>query len=178
MAKETDSGDDRPRKSWRERDKGRDRSRHVSTSSDRERERFEKTTAYTRYKQNLEKVFSGGELSDAMRERLDPKGEGKARDAALKKVREAEDNASFHAALDEFLAHEEFPDDLYLLDRSLDHPKEAVVGRALDRLEALAGEGKLAKPPKSLKQRLASLELTADDPVLQERAQKLRSRLP
>jgi hypothetical protein len=178
MAKETDSSDDRPRKTWRERDKGRDRSRHVSTSGDRERERFEKTTAYTRYKQNLEKVFSGGELSDAMRERLDPSGQGKARDALLRKVREAEDNATFHSALEELLAHEDFPDDPYLLDRALDHPNPSVVGKALDRLEGLAGEGKLAKPPKSLKQRLASLELTADDPALQERAQRLKSRLP
>jgi hypothetical protein len=178
MARETDSGDDRPRKTWRERDKGRDKSRHVSTSSDRERERFEKTTAYTRYKQNLEKVFSGGELSDAMRERLDPTGQGKARDALLRKVREAEDNPTFHAALEEFLAREDFPDDLYLLDRALDHPNGTVVGKALDRLEALSGEGKLAKPPKSLKQRLASIELTADDPALQERAHNLKSRLP
>ncbi|HUB07954.1 MAG TPA: hypothetical protein VMB50_13165, partial [Myxococcales bacterium] len=78
MPRSSDDGD-RPKRSWREIDKTRDKSSHTRTSSDRDRERFERTTAYSRYKQNLEKVFSGGELSDAMRDRLDPKGEGKAR---------------------------------------------------------------------------------------------------
>ena len=172
-----DDKGDRPRKSWREIDKGRDGKRSGRTSSDRERERFEKTTAYTRYKTNLEKVFSGGELSESMRDRLDPTGKGKARDVLLKKVREAEDSRSFAEAIDALLAQEEFPDDPYLLDRALDHPRIPVVLKALERLLALAAEGKLVKPPASLKQRLASLELTSDDPEVQEQSQALKRKL-
>src|SRR5215472_8436253 len=149
-----DDEGERPRKSWREIDKARGRSRHVSTSSDRERERFEKTTAYTRYKQNLERVFAGGELSDALRDRLDPSGKGKAKDVVLKKIREAEDAKSFAAAVDELLAQHDLPDDPYLLDRMLDHPRTEVVLKAIEHLNALADEGKLAKPPKSLPMRL------------------------
>lgn len=169
-----DDKDDRPRKSWREIDKGRDGKRTGRTSSDRERERFEKTTAYTRYKANLEKVFAGGELSEAMRDRLDPSGKGKARDILLKKVREAEDSRAFAEAIDDLLSQEDFPDDPYLLDRALDHPQSEVVLKALERLASLAREGKLTKPPASLKQRLASIELTSDDPAVQEQAEALK----
>src|SRR5450432_3067520 len=138
MAKD-DEGE-RPKKTWREIDKNRGRSRHTSTSSDRERERFEKTTAYTRYKQNLERVFAGGELSDALRERLDPTGKTKEKDVVLKKIREAEDPKSFAAAVDDLLARFELPDDLYLLDRILEHPRSEVVLKALAHLNALFDE--------------------------------------
>ncbi len=168
---------EKPRRSWREIDRSRDRSGRSRTSADRERERFEKTTAYSRYKANLDRVFSGGELSDALRERLDPTGKGKARDAALKRIREADDPRAFAEAIEALLAEHEFPDDPYLLDRSLDHPKPAVVLRAIGRLGALADEGKLGKPPASLRQRLASLELTADDPEVQEKATALAKKL-
>ncbi|MHB8417560.1 MAG: hypothetical protein ACYDCL_05765 [Myxococcales bacterium] len=173
----SNDGGDRPRRSWRDIDKTRDKSSHTRTSSDRDRERFERTTAYSRYKQNLEKVFSGGELSDAMRERLDPGGQGKARDAALKKAREAESPKAFAEAVDALLDKYALPDDPYLLDRILDHPKAQVVKLALEQLEALASDGKLQKPPASLRQRLASLELTSDDPAVQEQAQALAKKL-
>ncbi len=176
MPRRDDDGGDRPKRSWREIDKTRDKSGR-RTSSDRDRERFERTTAYSRYKQNLEKVFSGGELSEAMRERLDPTGEGKARDAALKKVREAEGSKAFAEAVDAFLEKNVLPDDPYLLDRILDHPKAGVVQLALDQLTALVEAGKLVKPPASLKQRLQSLELTSDDPDVQEKAQALAKKL-
>lgn len=169
-------GDEKPRKSYRERDKGRDRSRHV-TSSDRERERFEKTTAYTRYKEGLEKVFSGGELSKALREKLDPSGKDKEKDSRLKAIREAEGPAAFAKALDAFLEGHEFPDDPYLLDRALEHPSAGVQLRALARLRALKADGKLQKPPPSLKVRLDSLSLTSDDGEVQDSALFLRKML-
>jgi hypothetical protein len=177
MPRSNDDGD-KPRRTWREIDKNRNKSSHTRpTSSDRDRDRFEKSTAYSRYKQNLEKVFSGGELSESMRDRLDPTGSGKARDALLKKVREAEDTKSFAEAIDALLAQGDFPDDPYLLDRSLDHPKPPVVLKALAQLAALSADGKLAKPPASLKQRLASLELTHDDPEVQDEAKALAKKL-
>ncbi len=173
----SNDGEDKPRRTWREIDKNRGKSGHTRTSSDRDRDRFEKSTAYSRYKQNLEKVFSGGELSDAMRDRLDPTGSGKARDALLKKIREAEDSKQFAEAVDALLAQGELPDDPYLLDRVLDHPKSPVVLKAMAHLASLRADGKLPKPPASLKQRLASLELTHDDPEVQDEAKALAKKL-
>ena len=171
------SDGDRPKKSWRERDRGANRSRHVNTAADRERERFEKTTAYTNYKQKLERVFAGGELSQAMREKLDPSGRGKEKDKKLKAIREAEDSRSFAAALDDYLKEFELPDDPYLLDRALEHPKAEVQRRALIHLAALRSDGKLPKPPPSLKLRLDSLQLNSDDGEVQDLARDLAKAL-
>ncbi|MHB1845078.1 MAG: hypothetical protein ACYCWW_09620 [Deltaproteobacteria bacterium] len=169
--------EERPKKSWRERDKAKDRGGSGKTSSDRERERFEKTSAYSRYKTNLEKVFSGGELSQAMRDRIDPEGKKKSRDALLAKIREAESTKAFIEAIDALLSVHELPDDPYLLDRCLDHPAPAVQLKALERLRSLAADGKLPKPPPSLKQRLQTLELMSDDPAVQDEAVALSKRL-
>jgi hypothetical protein len=169
--------DDKPKKTWRERDKGRDRSRHTNTAADRERENFQKTTAYTRYKQGLERVFSGGGMGGALREKLDPTGEGKDKEKKLMAIREAESPAAFAQAIDEYLPKYEFPDDPFLLDRALEHPKVAVQLLALARLAALKDEGKLVKPPASLKLRLDSLMLNSDDAEVQDAASGLRKKL-
>jgi hypothetical protein len=169
--------DEKPKKSGRERDKGRDRSRHTNTEADRERERFARTPGYERYKQSLEKIFSGGELSSALREKLDPKGEDKAKDGLLKAIREAEKPADFIKALDAFLALYEFPDDAYLLDKALEHPKAEVQLRALGRLKLLKEEGKLVKVPASLKLRLDSIALNSDDDDVQDAAKALKKLL-
>ena len=170
-------GGERPRKSFRERDAAAGRSRHTNTQSDRDRERFAQTPAYANYKQKLESFFSGGELSETMRDRLDPTGEGKERDRKLKAIRMAETPAAFAAAVSEYLVSHELPDDPYLLDRALEHPLVAVQLRALGRLELLRAEGKLAKPPASLKLRLDGLAMNADDGAVQDAAVALRKKL-
>jgi hypothetical protein len=72
----------------------------------------------------------------------------------------------------------ELPEDPYFLDSLLDHPRERVVDQALSRLEAMQEAGTLkSKLPKSLDQRLKSLELTSLDPELQQRARVLRDQL-
>ena len=171
------SDDEKPKKSWRERDANRNRSRHTDTASDRERERFSKTTAYTRYKQGLEKVFAGGELSAALREKLDPGGESKDKDLKLKAIREAEGAAAFAKALDDYLVGYEFPDDPYLLDKALEHPRPEVQLRALGRLKVLKEEGKRSKPPPSLRLRLDSIALNSDDGDVQDAALALKKSL-
>src|SRR5207248_6382106 len=55
----TDDGKPKRTKSWREIDKMRDRGGSSQRDS-RERERFESSTGYTKYKTNLERLFSGG----------------------------------------------------------------------------------------------------------------------
>jgi hypothetical protein len=171
--------DERPKKSWRERDKGRDRSRHTNTAADRERERFERTPGYSRYKQSLERVFAGGELSAALRSKLEPASTDadKDKDEKLKAIRLAEAPADFIKALDAFLAAHEFPDDPYLLDRALEHPKPEIQLRALGRLKALKEEGKLLKLPASLKLRLDSIALNSDDYDVQDAAKALKKLL-
>ncbi len=169
--------DEKPKKTWRERDKGRDRSRHTNSAADRERENFQKTTAYTRYKQGLERVFSGGGMSGALREKLDPTGEGKDKEKKLKAIRDAESSTAFVQAIDEYLTKYELPDDPFLLDRALEHPKGAMQLMVLARLTALREDGKLSKPPASLKLRLDGLMLNSDDPEVQDAASALRKKL-
>jgi len=168
---------EKPKKSWRERDKGRDRSRHTNTAADRERENFQKTTAYTRYKESLERGFSGGGLGAALRQKIDPSAEGLDKEKKLKAMRQAEAPSAFVQAVDDYLAGYEFPDDAFLLDRALEHPKVEIQLRALARLEALRDAAKMAKPPASLKLRLDSLTLNSDDPDVQDAAKRLRKKL-
>ena len=60
----------------------------------------------------------------------------------------------------------------------LDHPKDRVIEKALGRLEAMEVDGKLKqKLPKSLDQRLKSLELTSLDSEIQGRARQLREKI-
>src|SRR5258708_24073866 len=69
--------DEKPKRtrSWREIDKGRDRG-GSSRRSDRESDRFQQSTGYTKYKANLERLFSGGvDLPEHLRAKDDPAGE-------------------------------------------------------------------------------------------------------
>ena len=172
--------DDKPKrtKSWREIDKGRDKSGPRKTN-DRERENFEKTTGYTKYKTNLDRLFSGGvALPEHLRERLDPKGEEDAASIeARKKLFAIEDTKLFNAAAIEFLKTNELPDDPRILDRLLSHPDEDILEKALGRLELLQRAGALKAPP-ALKARLSSVEVDSGTPSIRRRAAELRKAIP
>src|SRR5438132_1925329 len=68
--------DEKPKRtrSWREIDKMRDRSGGSTRRDTRERERFENSTGYTKYKTNLDRLFTGGgaTLPEHLREKQDP----------------------------------------------------------------------------------------------------------
>jgi hypothetical protein len=168
--------DDRPRqkKSWREIDKMRDRGGPGRRDS-RERESFERSTGYTKYKTNLERLFSGGApLPEHLRP---PGGEGEEeRDEERKKLFAIEETKAFHAAATEYLKKNEMPADPRLLDRLLGHPDEETVEKALARLEELHKAGTLKAPP-ALRDRLASVELETGDPKVRRRAAELRKAL-
>jgi len=168
--------DDRPRqkKSWREIDKMRDRA-GPARRDQRDRESFERSTGYTKYKTNLERLFSGGA---PLPEHLRAKGgEGDdERDEERKKLFAIEDPKAFYAAATEYLKKNEMPADPRLLDRLLGHPDEATVEKALTRLEELHRAGTL-KPPPALKNRLSSVEIESGDPALRRRAAELRKAL-
>lgn len=172
--------DEKPKRtrSWREIDKGRDRGGSgTRKKDDRERESFERSTGYTKYKANLDRLFSGGvALPEHLRERTDSGGE---QDAALeerKKLFAIEDTKLFNAAATEFLKAHEVPDDPRLLDRLLSHPDEEILEKALTRLEALQRAGALKAPP-ALKARLSSVEIDSGTPSIRRRAAELRKSL-
>jgi hypothetical protein len=170
--------DDKPKrtKSWREIDKSRDKG-GSSRRSDRETERFQQSTKYTQYKTNLDRLFGGGvALPDHLAGKLDPTGEQTQRDEERKKLFAIEDTKVFNAAAKEFLAKNELPDDPRLLDRLLGHPDEAIVEKALCRLENLHAAGTLKAPP-ALATRLASVELDTSDRQVRDRAAALRKKL-
>jgi hypothetical protein len=168
--------DDRPRqkKSWREIDKMRDRGGPVRRDQ-RERDSFERSTGYTKYKTNLERLFSGGApLPDHLKAKG---GEGdEERDEERKKLFAIEDPKAFYASATEYLKKNEMPPDPRLLDRLLGHPDEDTVEKALARLEELHKAGTLKAPP-ALRDRLASVELETGDPKIRRRAAELRKAL-
>ena len=168
--------DDRPRqkKSWREIDKMRDRSGGSSRRDQRDRDSFERSTGYTKYKTNLERLFSGGApLPDHLKGKLDG---DEQRDEERKKLFAIEDSKAFYAAASEYLKKNAVPDDPRLLDRLLGHPDEAIVEQSLARLEELHKAGTLKAPP-ALRDRLASVEIETGDPQVRKRAAELRKAL-
>ena len=76
-----------------------------------------------------------------------------------------------------FVEEHELPPDPYLLTEFLGHPRERVADKALAKIEQLHEAEQLKKVPPSLDQQLRSLELTADDEELRERAKVLRGKL-
>jgi hypothetical protein len=167
--------EDKPKrtKSWREIDKARDGGSSSRRSDTRERENFEKSTGYTKYKTNLERLFSGGApLPEHLRDKVGGEVDQVA-DDERKKLVAIEDTKVFHAAAKEFLAKHPLPDDPRLLDRLLGHPDDSIMEQALTRLEELHKAGTLKAPP-ALSQRLASVEIDSGDPAIRKRATELR----
>ena len=174
--------DERPKRtrSWSEIDKQKDKG-GSRKRDDRERETFERSGGYTKYKTNLDRLFSGGgaQLPEHLRGKLDPDGEMAAADEKAderKKLFAIEDQKQFNAAASVFLKANPMPGDVRLLDRLLSHPDEETVEAALAKLEELHKEGTL-KPPPALKQRLASVEIDSGIPSVRRRAGELRKAL-
>lgn len=176
MGRRNDDGyDDRPKRSWSEIDKMRDGKRSGGSSSG-SREKLEKSAQYSRFKSAADQFFSGNLLPDALAEKVDPTGEGRARKDALKKLKDTEDFRAFATAAKEYVEKYGIPDDPYLLDRLVGHPNEGMVTKALERIGQLLDE-KAFKVPKSLPERLKSIEVGSDSPELQDAAKALAKRL-
>ena len=170
----SDDDKPRPKKSWREIDKMRDGGGSRRRDA-HERERFESSTGYTKYKNNLDRLFSGGApLPEHLRGAQDEAE--MVRDEERKKLYAIEDGKAFHAAAAEYLKKNPLPDDPRLLDRLLGHPDPEIVEKSLTRLEELHKAGSLKVPP-ALTQRLASVEIDSGDPKLRKRAAELHKSL-
>ncbi len=167
-------------KSWREIDarKGKG-SKYASRQDDPAQQRLERSASYTRYKIAADSLFTGGALPDSLAKQFDPEGKRKAQKDAQANLRELGDRKSWVEGVITYLEKfPELPEDAYFLDSLLDHPRDRIVDKALAKLEELDGLGKLRpKVPKSLDERLKSVELTSMDPDLQARAKTLRAKL-
>ncbi len=167
-------------KSWREIDANRGKSKYNSRQDDPQQQRIERSASYEKYKQAADSLFTGGALPKGLEATFDPDGKRKVQKEAMMKLREVDDRKQWVLGVVEYLeAYPEMPDDAYFLDSLLDHPKDRIVDKALAKLEVLQDEGKLLanKLPKSLDQRLRSLEMTSTDPDVQQRAKALRGKV-
>lgn len=169
-----DRDDERPRKSWREIDRARESKR--SGESPGQRLRLERSGTYSRYKSAADQFFSGDLIPESLRDKLDPTGEATVRQQAMQKLKTADGDQDFHAAAEEYLKSYPAPEDPWILERILSHPKPEVALQALEALAELAEDEDFV-PPKSLPQRLLSLELTSDDDDLQFQAKRLNKKL-
>ena len=172
-----DDYDDRPKRSWSEIDKMRDGKRSSSGPREPPRERIERSATYSRYKSAADQFFSGDLVPDALKEKLDPTGQGQVKEAALRKLKDSQDDFKLFAqTAKEFVDAHGLPEDSYMLDRFLALPNDGIVLKTLERLGELLNAGEL-KPPKSLGQRLKSIELGSDNPEVQDAAKALAKAL-
>lgn len=167
-------------KSWREIDAQRGKkSKYTSRQDDPQQQKIERSSSYTRYKQAADSLFSGGALPDGLAKTFDPEGKREAQKEARFKLSELDRKDWVDGVVKHLEQYPELPEDAYFLDSLLDHPRDRIVDKALGRLEGLVEEGKLTgnKLPKSLSQRLKSLEMTSMDSEIQARAKELRAKI-
>ena len=172
------SDDERPKKSWREIDKGREGSSHRKTRTDpgeRAKERASKTAAYSKYKNQLDKLWTGGgELPDSLKEKLGPAS--KETEARKKLLADLKSNPSPKTLANFVKEGHELPDDVRLLMSLLEVRDEPLLRTVLQRLKELILEGN--KPNRALLgQRLTSIEVLAEDEETLEVVQELKQAL-
>lgn len=167
------------KKSYRELDAQRGKSKYHSRQDDPNQQRIERSASYEKYKKAADALFTGGALPEGLEATFDPDGKRKEQKAALQKVSEAPDRKAWVERATEYVEKYDLPDDAYFLDSLLDHPKDRLVDKALARLELLAEDGRLPreKAPRSLQQRLKTLQMTSLDTDVQARAKALGARL-
>jgi hypothetical protein len=166
-------------KSYREIDAQRGKSKYHSRQDDPAQQKIERSASYQKYKVAADALFTGGELPEGLAKTFDPEGKRKSQKEAQMKLRELPDRKAWAQGVVDYLEKfPELPEDPYFLDSLLDHPKERIVDKALGKLEVMEGEGKLkTKLPASLEPRLKSIEMTAMDQELQQRAKALRGKI-
>lgn len=173
-------GDDRPKKSWKEIDAGRDRSggaaRPRRDPEDRSREKLEKSAAYSKYKSNLDKLFTpgGNALPENLRAKLGPTDPAAQEKRALLDALKATPNeATLTAALDKGV---ELPEDARFLMSLFDLKNEALLIPVLRALLRVVESGK--KPSRMLVlQKLDALKNRASEDDVLELCAMIRAQL-
>ena len=173
--------DDRPKKSWREIDQAKDSSKHhqVDRVANFKDERAQRSGAYRQYKSQLEKVFSGEGLPEALKEKLAETGVGKKaqeKKEGLQAILAAKTPRTLKKTLKEFKEEHGFPEDEEVLAKLLDLSNERLVEETLDTLLRLEAENAL-KRARSLKGRLNTVKITMDAPSILKKVDALLGKL-
>lgn len=181
--------DEREKPSWRERDRKKDAGAHRETPAPRGAP-ARVATATAQYKRQLDALFERGEVPAHLKDKL-PAPEAASADATAdspskervrltRAVRQAPSGPELIRALDalrESLGA--VPEDLELVLRYLEHPRDAILAEALTHIEKAVELGnplpKTAR--KTFLERLKGVALTSFDPRVQARAETLVSRL-
>ena len=174
--------EDRPRKSWREIDAQRGRSSHHGSSdqSKRAEQRRQSSQAYRSYKSQLNKLFEGGAVPDALKSKLD--GDGISQKKAMQKkalqdVLDAKSAKERAKALNRYREAYAFPQDEEVLAKLLELEDEPeIVVEALQTIGRLKDEG-LLKRASSLKARIKTAQMTIDDDDVHAEAKALLQKL-
>ncbi|MEZ4273307.1 MAG: hypothetical protein R3C68_18270 [Myxococcota bacterium] len=159
--------EERPRKSWRELDRQRDKSGHRPEDRTSGRKSpAQESQGYRAYKTQLNKLFDGGGLPEALKERLQESGignESKQRKAALQEICQAKTPKSVMGALKTYRESFGFPEDEEVLAKLLDLDQEPdIIRETLHALDMLHEAGGL-KRASSLKGRIKTAQMTTDD---------------
>lgn len=175
------SDDERPKKSWRDLDRKRDQSSHrkdtdrgASPSSMRENSR-----EYRAYKSQLDKMFDGGGLPEALKEKLGETATGakaKQRKELLKNLTDAIKSRDVIKALRAYRAEFGFPEDEAALAKLVDLDDDEIVLETLETFERLHSEGAI-KRATSFKARLKTVKMTIDEPKVLALADRLLKKL-
>jgi hypothetical protein len=185
-----DDNDDRPKKSWREIDQAREKGTGREPRGDRSGERLQGSQAYRSYKTQLNKLFDGGALPEAlkggaggfppgMKERLGDAAvvpDVKKRKDAAASIVAATKPKDFKAAMQAYIDAHGFPEEEEVLAKVLDSTDEGWVLQAIETATRLHGEGAL-KRGASLKVRLKTVQLSIDDPDIVQAAKALLAKL-
>ena len=178
MPRDYDS--DKPKRSWRDIDRNKDKSAH--RKEDRPPmnpfKQARADSASKVYKSKLDSFFEGDAKAPApVREKLakitDTSEEGKARNKAIKAIKDAATSSALDKAFAAFLKDWEMPPDYDVLSQALNCGDEEYVGAALDMLEEMFKEKRVPRQAQLLEQRLRKVKTLAEEPDLQDKASKL-----
>lgn len=168
--------DDRPKKSWRDIDKAREKSRERRDPDQKDRQRVEKTAAYSKYKSNLDKLFTpaGAGLPEHLRAQLGP---ASPEAEEKKRLTEALKATPGEATLRPFLEKGwPLPAEPRLLLGLLDLKDESLLVPVLRALLEIVEGG--TKPSRMLLlQRLTAIENFAEDDDVKALIAQLRAAL-
>lgn len=168
---------DRP--SWRDLDRKRDKSAHRREETPTRGKPARVETATANYKRTLDAFFDQGVVPDHLKEKLGAtESEGPSeRQQFIRTIRGATTGAELVKAIDGLRTQFGLPDDMEILLRVLEHPKDVVLHEALTLIEAHVDSGKQMPKKALFVQRLKGLEFSSFDPRVQRKAVALVGKL-
>lgn len=136
------------------------------------------TTATKDYKRTLDAFFDRGVVPEHLKGRMEEAGLDKdggtdPRTQALREIRSATSGAKLVKAIDALRKEFGLPDDMEILLRCLEHPKDEVLREALDLIEPYVEMGNPLPKKRQFIQKLKGLEFSSFDPRVQRKAVEL-----